>query len=260
VKPAFRTGLGMRLKTLALVASLVLASGAYAVSPEPNAAWAELTPAQKQVLAPLERDWGQIDPARRDKWMKVADRYATMPPDERSRLQARMSDWSRMTPAERSRARLQFQEAKQVSPAERRAKWQSYQALPEGERRALGLQARPAATSAAGDAGTDPAADAIVGKKNLVQTTATPRARAVTATSQQARPGATTTPMTARGLPPAHNQAGLPKIVATPGFVDQATLLPKRGPQGAAARPPPASKEAARRPSASASNPQADPQ
>jgi hypothetical protein len=28
----------------------------------------------------------------------------------------------------------------------------------------------------------------------------------------------------------------MPKIAATPGFVDPATLLPKRGPQGAAAQ------------------------
>jgi hypothetical protein len=35
-------------------------------------------------------------------------------------------------------------------------------------------------------------------------------------------------------LPPASIQHGLPKIAATPGFVDPATLLPRRGPQGAA--------------------------
>jgi hypothetical protein len=35
--------------------------------------------------------------------------------------------------------------------------------------------------------------------------------------------------------PPRHQQAGMPKIAATPGFVNDATLLPQRGPQGAAA-------------------------
>jgi hypothetical protein len=43
--------------------------------------------------------------------------------------------------------------------------------------------------------------------------------------------------MTAKApLPPVHTQAGLPKLAATPNFVDPATLLPKRGPQGAASR------------------------
>jgi hypothetical protein len=35
-----------------------------------------------------------------------------------------------------------------------------------------------------------------------------------------------------------HQQAGLPKVAAMPGFVDSATLLPTRGAQGAAARAP----------------------
>jgi hypothetical protein len=52
----------------------------------------------------------------------------------------------------------------------------------------------------------------------------------------QARPGATTTLITKRPTPPSHQQAGLPKIAATPEFVNKATLLPQRGPQGAATR------------------------
>jgi hypothetical protein len=35
-----------------------------------------------------------------------------------------------------------------------------------------------------------------------------------------------------------HQQVGLPKVAATPGFVDAETLLPQRGAQGAAARSP----------------------
>jgi hypothetical protein len=53
----------------------------------------------------------------------------------------------------------------------------------------------------------------------------------------QAGPGATTTLVTRRPTPPAHQQTGLPKIAATPEFVNKSTLLPQRGPQGAAVRP-----------------------
>jgi hypothetical protein len=81
-----------------------------------------------------------------------------------------------------------------------------------------------------------------------VLTTPTPNARAATPTAQQNRPGATTTPMTVKAQPPMHNQAGLPKIAALPGFVDPATLLPKRGPQGAAVRSVAGSSEPAARP------------
>lgn len=238
------------------VGLLCLAIAVQVAAAEP-AAWATLTPVQKQVLAPLERDWSQLDPPRQAKWLSLADRYAAMPSDKQVRLQVRMTEWARMTSAQRSRARLQYQQSKKLSPAEHRDKWQAYQSLSEAERQALSKPIKPIAGST-----QRLAKDADVGKKNLVRSTATPSARAVTATSQQAGPGATTTPMTAQGLPPVHHQAGLPKIVATPGFVDQATLLPRRGPQGAAAGPAPASKPAATRPapsaSAAASSPPAD--
>jgi hypothetical protein len=52
----------------------------------------------------------------------------------------------------------------------------------------------------------------------------------------QAKPGATTTTLTTPAKPPLHHQPGLPKIVATPAFVDPTTLLPRRGPQAAAMR------------------------
>lgn len=75
-------------------------------------------------------------------------------------------------------------------------------------------------------------------------------ARPVAPTMVQATPGATTTLVTRPPAPPPHQQTGLPKIAATPGFVDSKTLLPKRGPQGAAAvRPaPPAPAAPASRP------------
>lgn len=208
------------------------------VSPRATAsAWANLTPAQKQALSPLEREWASIDAQRQSKWLVLAARFATMPTDERARLHARMAEWARLTPAERSRARLQFQDARQVPANERQAKWQAYQALSEDDRHALAQKAKPAARAASGPgaaAATKPAGAA--GKQNMVQATAVPRSRAVSPTSQQVRPGATTTAITTRTPPPTHNQAGLPKIAATSGFVDPSTLLPKRGPQGAAVR------------------------
>jgi len=49
-------------------------------------------------------------------------------------------------------------------------------------------------------------------------------------------PGAKTTLVTRQPAPPAHQQAGMPKIAATPGFVDRNTLLPQRGAQSAGVR------------------------
>ncbi len=79
-------------------------------------------------------------------------------------------------------------------------------------------------------------------KRNLIGPATAPLTppQAIGPTVLQARPGATTSLMTRPIEPPAHHQAGLPKIAASRGFVDPATLLPQRGPQGAAVvRPAP---------------------
>jgi hypothetical protein len=69
--------------------------------------------------------------------------------------------------------------------------------------------------------------------------------RAATPTAATARDGATTRPLLREAEAPTYPQHGVPKIAATPSFVDPATLLPRRGPQGAAIAAQPAS--AARR-------------
>lgn len=246
-RASFGWGRLVRRAVLAL-AALLLAGAALALGGD-GADWATLTPAQQRALAPLERTWPTIDTMRRRKWLELAARFERMSPAARSRVQQRMTAWAAMTPAERASARLQFQETRQLGAEERQALWQAYQSLPEDERNALALKARSAqnaqkvqktpsdrARRAARVA--TPASDAApsVSKNNVVAAQRTPRPRPVTSTVVQATPGATTTTISTRAAPPRHHQPGLPKIVATPGFVDPATLLPRRGPQGAAAR------------------------
>lgn len=229
----------MTRRTLSLwAAGLALAAAGAAWSGQHGANWASLTAAQRQVLAPLQRDWNSIDLNQREKWLEVAARFPSMPADERQRLQARMAEWVRMTPAQRAAARLQFQEVKRVPAEERQARWQAYQELSPEERRTLAQRAKPAARAASA-AQARVTTDADTGKRNIVGAPAAAPARVVAPTVVQARPGATTTTMTTRASPPLHNQAGLPKIAATPGFVDPDTLLPQRGPQGAAVRSAP---------------------
>lgn len=222
----------MPRRLAALLLALGLALGHACASAQE---WSALTGAQKQALAPLERDWPSIDAQRRAKWLEVAARFPQLGADERARLHERMSAWARLTPAERSRARLQFQATRQLPKDERQAQWEAYQALPPEQKQALAQKAKPGARAATPVAKAPAQGEAA--KRNLVQPTAAPQARAVSPTMQRAGPGATTRPITSKApLPPAHHQAGLPKIAATPSFVDPATLLPKRGPQGAATR------------------------
>jgi len=220
-----------RLAAAVLLAMAALAMPARAEGP----AWDSLSPAQRQVLAPLQRDWPSIEAARKEKWLEVAARYPSMPPAERQRLQDRMSAWARMTPAERTRARQQYQETRQLPTEEKQARWQAYQSLTEDERRDLAQRARPPAKGGAAET-SRPAARNGSRKSNVVVPAPAAKAPLVAPSVVNARPGATTTTLTTPPTPPLHHQPGLPKIAATPGFVDKATLLPQRGPQGAAVR------------------------
>ena len=199
--------------------------------------WSSLTSEQRKVLAPLQNDWSSIDAPRKAKWIDLAGRYPKMPPGDQQRMQERMGEWARMTPQQRAQARLNYQQAKQLPKQERQDQWHAYQALPESERKALASRANAGARPA------DPAAKPMseqTGKRNIVAnpSLAPTQVRPVAPTVVQAAPGATTTLVTRQPAPPAHQQAGMPKIAATPGFVDRNTLLPQRGPQGASVRGP----------------------
>ena len=201
--------------------------------------WPALNATQQQALAPLEPAWSSIDAPRKRKWLEVADRFPRMPADERLRVQERMAAWSAMSPNERARARVQFQETRLIGAEQRQARWQAYQALPEEERKRLAQAAvakKPVAAASAAAPSGAARAETAGEKHNLVAATPSPAPRSVAPTVVQAKPGASTTTVATTAKPPLHHQPGLPKIVATPGFVDPTTLLPKRGAQAAAMR------------------------
>ena len=202
---------------------------------EQGTRWQELKPAQQAVLKPLERDWSAMDAPRKQKWLELSTRFPRMSADEQSRVQARMAEWAKMTPQERGQARLNYQEAKQMPAQDRQARWESYQALSPEQKRQLAARASPASAPVLPAAAT--ARDASQAKSNLVPNPALAAPpKQVGPTLTRASPGATTTLMSKRAAPPSHQQTGLPKIAATPEFVNKETLLPKRGPQAAATR------------------------
>ena len=210
-------------------------AGAQGVAGSGSTAWSGLSPAQRGVLTPLERDWGTISPDQQKKWVEVANRFPTLPAEERTRVQQRITEWSRLSPRERGQARLNFQETRQLSPQERQQQWEAYRALPSDQRRALAEQVRPSAANARRGNGSDSNV-----KSSVVRAPGAVPARPVRPTVVQRGAGATTNLVSKPATPPLHQQAGLPKVAATPGFVDRATLLPQRGAQGAAAARAPA--------------------
>lgn len=232
-------GIGPRLLGAAL---LVLTLAAQASGPS----WGELTPAERLALHPLQSNWNDIDHARKQKWREIAARLPSLPRDQQIRMQARMAEWAGMTPAQRNTARLHYEANRQVPLPERQALWLAYQALPEAQRQALARQAaaRRSTPTAAAGASADPAdrATATAVPRALlapVRKTVEPRPKALGPATVQASVGASTRVINQPPTPPRHQQAGMPKIVAGTGFVHGATLLPQRGPQGAAAEPGP---------------------
>ena len=238
-------------------AAQVSAANASAIAPlrsEEGVRWQALSPAQREALAPLEREWPGIDASRKQKWLALSARFKTMAPAERARITERMQEWARLTPAERGQARLRFEEARQVPAPDRNARWQAYQALPPDARANLAARAASSASGTAegsrreatGARASKSQRESRDAKANLVPSPAvTGTPKQVAPTLVQAAPGATTTLITRRPTPPVHQQIGMPKIAATPEFVNRSTLLPKRGPQAAVASPPPSAPPAA---------------
>ena len=253
---ALTTAVAAQEKLPAAAVAAPVASTARAPTKAPaeqGVRWRDLKPAQQGLLKPLEPDWSRIDAQQKQKWLQVADGFPKLSAAEQARVQARMADWAKLTPQERGRARMNFQEATQVPPLDRQARWDAYQALSPEERRQLAARAAPSTPASAADAArrpVEPRLDraekstgmSVQAKSNIVPNPALASPpKAVSPTVVQARPGATTTSISKRAVPPSHQQAGLPKIAATPEFVDRATLLPQRGPQGAAAHTEPTS-------------------
>lgn len=234
--PAWRCGVAILLCAAAGLASAQSNPRPPAPVAGPTADWRALDASQRRALKPLERDWASIDAPRRAKWLEIAARFDRLEPAEQNRIQQRMSDWVQLSPAQRSEARQTYQGAQQLSPQERRERWEAYKALPDDQKRRLADRAQaPAQDARAPNAPRDRDSAKVNTVPNPLLEARRPRV--VAPSVVQAQPGATTNSIAARPAPPLHQQTGLPKVAATPEFVDKATLLPQRGPQGAVPEP-----------------------
>lgn len=104
-------------------------------------AWAELSPAQREVLTPLASAWPSLSESHKRKWLEMARSYRSLPPDEQVKMQGRMKEWVALTPQQRIQARLNFAKTKELSKEltaeEKKAKWEAYQSLSTEEKRKL---------------------------------------------------------------------------------------------------------------------------
>ena len=107
---------------LAFSAFSAVGAGTNKKSPD----WAQLTPEQQSILAPLASDWNNFDERRRKKWLLTAKRYPKMKPEQQQRLQSQMQDWAKLTPEQRRVARENFKKLQKQPPEKKEAvkrKW-----------------------------------------------------------------------------------------------------------------------------------------
>jgi Protein of unknown function (DUF3106) len=103
----------------------------------PSQAWQQLTPRQKQALAPLGAQWGALTPQQQNKWLAISRNFAQLSVAEQITMHARMTDWVALSPQQRNLARLNFNTLQSVPKEDRKAKWEAYQALSAEEKRLL---------------------------------------------------------------------------------------------------------------------------
>ncbi|HQR23094.1 MAG TPA: DUF3106 domain-containing protein [Burkholderiaceae bacterium] len=123
-----RGALGLLIALTCLVASAQTQS---------RPAWTELSPAQREALAPLAKDWNAMDSMRKRKWLEVAAKYPNLSPEGKQKLHERMGEFARLTPEQRDTARKNFRRAYEVPADQRQATVQKFQDLPPEKKQAL---------------------------------------------------------------------------------------------------------------------------
>lgn len=148
----------------------------------PNGTWDSLSPAQQQILAPLESDWDYMQPDSRKKWIYVANLYPKMSPTDQERLQSRMASWSSLSQRDRRIARENYLTSLKF-PAEKKAEaWSAYQKLSEEQKKKLmdkELKKKPSASNA-------PTLQQHPIQRETTPAPATPNPRAIQATTPEA--------------------------------------------------------------------------
>jgi len=110
--------------------------------PQPSPpSWGELSPAQREALAPLSGMWETLEADRKKRWLEMASRFSRLTPEAQKRMHQRMGEYARLSPEQRVTARENFRRAYELPADQRQEKLQQYQGLPEDKKRALAEQA-----------------------------------------------------------------------------------------------------------------------
>jgi hypothetical protein len=119
------------------------------VPPKKSSAWLQLTPMQRQALAPLGAQWSALSAQQQNKWLTISKNFTQLPVADQVTMHSRMADWVDLSPQQRNLARLNFNQLQSLPKEDKKAKWEAYQALSEAEKRSLFAGTASPAKSAA---------------------------------------------------------------------------------------------------------------
>lgn len=114
-----------------------------------SSTWRQLTPMQRQALAPLGAQWSALSAQQQAKWLTISRNFNQLPVADQITMHSRMADWVDLSPQQRNLARLNFNQMQSLPKEDKKAKWEAYQALPAEEKRLLGERTASLAKSAA---------------------------------------------------------------------------------------------------------------
>lgn len=129
-----------RRALLSTAATLPFWSAAKAQGSGP--AWAQLTPQQREALAPLAGQWATLPADSKRKWLEIAEKYPQLSAEGKARMHARMAEFARLTPEQRATARENFQRAYTLPRENRESAVQQFQALPDDKKKELAERQR----------------------------------------------------------------------------------------------------------------------
>jgi hypothetical protein len=111
--------------------------------------WQQLTPRQKQALAPLGAQWSALSAQQQSKWLAISQNFSQLSVSEQITMHARMADWVALSPQQRNLARFNYNTVQSLPKEDKKAKWEAYQALSAEEKRQLSAVVQSPAKSGA---------------------------------------------------------------------------------------------------------------
>lgn len=100
---------------------------AHAITPPTKVpVWGDLSPSERQTLAPIGAEFDKLPDTARQRFRNAAKRYPKLTPVEQKRFQDQLTEWASLKPEERKKAREKYKEFQELPPEKRnevKEKW-----------------------------------------------------------------------------------------------------------------------------------------